>query len=187
MKPDLCPFVCHSSGFHVISFEYLLRSQSRYRFIRLSHALLHGSALCLPSLSDCYRDLFVSFEKTLNSLRFMYSFRFIPPLTSRRSKTDGRTHSSYNTVQPHQAIGGPCSSHSGPQLDMDSCLLYHFHVTPAHQTNTLRRPLQMTKHRHKFIFVKHGSTCHRRTSSSYGIAFLSLLESQVSGSVPVPI
>lgn len=36
MKPDLCPFVCHSTGFHVISFEYSSKSQSCYRFIRVA-------------------------------------------------------------------------------------------------------------------------------------------------------
>lgn len=79
--------------------------------------------------------------------------------------------SSYNIVQPHQAVCGPCSSHSGPRLDMDSCLLDHFHVMPARQTNTPRRPLQMTKQQHKFVFVKHGSTCHHRTRSSYSMHF----------------
>lgn len=38
MKPHLCPFVCHSSGFHVISFEYLQTGQSHYRFIGPSRA-----------------------------------------------------------------------------------------------------------------------------------------------------
>lgn len=51
MKPDLCPFVCHSSGFHLISFAYLLRSQSGYHFIVACAALLRGSVQCLPSLS----------------------------------------------------------------------------------------------------------------------------------------
>lgn len=58
-KPDLCPFVCHSSGFHVISFEYLQTGRSHYRYIGLSRA----SGLCLPSLPDYYSHLFLSFAK----------------------------------------------------------------------------------------------------------------------------
>lgn len=141
MKPDLCPFVCHSTGFHVISFEYLLRSQRRYHFIRLSHACSTARARVCP-VCLIVTTVFLLALKMFRNVGLHVFLQLFSPFDLQQ--TGRLSKSFYNTVQPHQAICGPCRSYNGPQLNIPCCLLYHLLVMPVHQTNTLRRMLQMT-------------------------------------------
>lgn len=83
MKPDLCPFVCHSSGFYVISFAYLLRSQSGYHFIVACGALLRGAVQRLPGLPH----LLPGFRKTFPAEGCRHTFW--TACSARGSRLDG--------------------------------------------------------------------------------------------------
>lgn len=144
MKPDLCPFVCHSSGFHVISFEYLLRSQSRYRFIRLSHACSVDSA-CVGLTATVHQSLSELGKKKkvwkLWTLSLMHSSSFAPPLTTREHPRKMHTASSSIIVQTHQTICGPCSSHNRPWLNPITCFIIfmpYLHIKVTHWGGHLR-------------------------------------------------
>lgn len=159
-KPDLCPFVCHSSGFHVISFEYLQTGRSHYRYIGLSRA----SGLCLPSLPDYYSHLFLSFAKNNFELFELHVLIWLYP-TFDLQRIQERFF-----LQPHQAICGPCSSRRGLQLVADSMFAFSFSCHACTSDD---------KHRHKSVFVKH----HPNTISS----LLFFLDHKCNMKVPVLI
>lgn len=110
MKPDLCPFVRHSSGFHVISFAYLLRSQSGYHFIVACAALLRGSVQCLPSLSLEKSHFFDNMERQ----RIPARRRLFNPLsgTPRKPGAAQKTNSAPSPDQAFSRPSRPCQSAS---------------------------------------------------------------------------
>lgn len=90
MKPDLCPLVCHSSGFHLISLEYLLRSQSR-RHLNQARAWVCPLGPTLTAI------LFWP----LNQLHALFQLWCTVDLRHVRDWT--RSLSLYNAVWPHRA------------------------------------------------------------------------------------